>query len=361
MRQSVAKTLALLGVVTVGTGAVVFGPELYEQSAPSASAAEPRDKSDRDEPPPVTVFAARTDDLSTNLSATANLEAEDRIALVAEAAGRVTAVHVQEGDTVEGGSILVALDSRNAKMAVREAQLRAGQAKSKRARADRIADHVSVEEREQLSSDGELASHALAQAKLDLSRTRIRAPRPGRVTARKVTQGQYVRVGDELLDITDFSVLVARIHVPERDAAALQPGRSVQVELQADADVSLTGTIRAVASVVDTASGTVKVTIEVRDPPSSVRSGSFVTVSMLRDHVPEAIWVPREAVIQSPRDAHVFVVEDDRVSRRVVEVGVEDKGRLQIATGLAAGESVVLSGHGDLEDGATVVVLPDSE
>ncbi len=361
MRQSVAKALAFAGVAAVVGAVVVLGPDASEPSPPSASAAEPRDSSDRDEPAPVTVFAARVDDLSTHLSATANLEAEDSIAVVAEAAGRVTAVQAEEGATVKAGQLLVALDAKNAKMAVREAQLRSNQAKRKRTRADKIADHVSAEEREQLSSDGQLAAHALEQAKLDVSRTRIRAPRPGQVTDRKVTLGQYVRVGDELVDITDFSVLVARIHVPERDASSLEPGRSVDVQLQADDDVKLVGTIRAIASVVDTASGTVKVTIEVRDPPPAVRSGSFVTVSMLRDHVPSATWVPREAVIVHPRGAHVFVVSDGEVARRSVEVGVEDKGRLQIVSGVSPDEQVVLSGHGDLEDGAAVTVLPQSE
>ncbi|MEM6989043.1 MAG: efflux RND transporter periplasmic adaptor subunit [Myxococcota bacterium] len=361
MRQSVAKALAFAGVAAVVGVVLILGPDAYETSPPSASAAEPQDSSDRDEPAPVTIFAARTDDLSTHLTATANLEAEDSIAVVSEAAGRVTAVHAEEGDEVEAGGLLVALNAKHAKMAVREAQLRADQAKRKRTRADKIADHVSGEEREQLSSDGQLAAHALEQAKLDLSRTRIRAPRRGEVTARKVTLGQYVRVGDELLDITDFSVLVARIHVPERDASALEPGRSVDLQLQADSEVKLVGTIRAIASVVDTASGTVKVTIEVRDPPESVRSGSFVTVSMLRDSVSAATWIPREAVIAHPRGAHVFVLSGEQVGRRPVELGVEDKGRLQIVSGVSPGEEVVLSGHGDLEDGAAVTVLPQTD
>lgn len=364
MKHSVAKALALTGVLAAAGAAVFFGSNADELGAPQVAAAAEQGEDDaEDELSAVEVFEAKRGSLSTYLSATANLEAEDSVAVVAEAAGRVTAVKANEGDEVSKGALLVSLDAKSARMSIRAAELRADQATAERERAAELARKslVSREELEKLTTDGALAAQELEEAKYGLSQTRIRAPRSGRVTARKVTEGQYVRVGDELFDITDFEVLVARIHVPEREAMALAPGRAVDVELQADTSVELQGKVRAVSSVVDAASGTVKVTIEVHDPPPQVRSGSFVTVSMTREQVADAVWVPREAVVRGPRSAHLFVIDGDTATKREVELGIEERGKLQVRKGLEVGESVVLSGQTGLEDGARVKVLAKPE
>ena len=137
-------------------------------------------------------------------------------------------------------------------------------------------------------------------------------------------------------------------------AGAFHRVPQVELVLQAKADVTFPGVVHHVSSKVDTESGTVEVTIRVEDAPQLVRSGSFVGVKMIRTRNATAAWLPREAVILGPRGAHVFVVEDGVAHRREITPGAQERGRLEVVSGLEAGEQVVLTGHGGLEDGERV-------
>ncbi len=104
---------------------------------------------------------------------------------------------------------------------------------------------------------------------------------------------------------------------------------------------------------VDTASGTVKVTVEaVRPLPASVRPGAFVTVEILRETRADVVLLPRQAVIRELQSAHVFVAKNGVAEKRVVTVGLEEGERLEIRTGLNAGERVIIAGQGSLKHGA---------
>lgn len=360
MARLFAKILALAGVLGIGATVAVLGWPGESGSAPRPAVASEGEVEEPKAPKPVTVVSVRQGEMSTYLEATANLVAEDRIAVVAERAGRVVRVVPVEGQSVRAGALLVALDGREAALSLSTARIRAKQARATQQRVEALAQMVSEEEREQSRTDRDVADQEVEDARFRVAQTRIRAPRSGRVTRRDVTVGQYVRAGDTVLELTDFSTLVAEIFVPEREALQLEAGRSAQLVLQAAPDVEFGGVVRDVASVVDPQSGTVKITIEVTQAPPAVRSGSFVTIRMVREHHAAALWVPREAVTRGPRASHVFVVEGDKAVRREVQVGVEDEGRLRIVTGLALGEVVVLAGHGRLEDGEAVEVRPEA-
>ncbi len=318
-----------------------------------ASAGEP-DRAHR-----VEVEAAQRGTISSHIEATANLVAQRSISVVAEAPGRITKLGADEGDEIVQGALLVALDSADAVRTRKTAQIKLRSSEAARSRTAKLAGQrlVAAEELDTAVTDRDLAQQELSDADAALRRARVRAPLAGRVTARNVERGQYVKVGDPLFEVTDFSTLVARIHIPERDAMLLEPGREATLVLQAKTDVTFTGAVKRVASVVDVKSGTVEVTIEVSEPPAQVRSGSFVGIRLLREQHEDACLVPREAVVVDHQGEHVYVVQDGVARRRTVTVGATESGRSQILEGLEADESVVIAGHGALQDGAKVDVV----
>ena len=257
---------------------------------------------------------------------------------------------------VARGDAIASLNGRGARLAVESAKIKHSGARMTRERAAALAGQrlVSNEELEKAATDGDLAKQELTQAKWELSRTRVAAPISGRITKRHVQVGQYVGVGDPLVEVTDFSTLLARIYIAERDAMRLELGREVQFVLQADTAIRFAGHVRRISDVVDTQSGTVEVTLEVKDAPAGVRSGSFVGVRLVRERVDQARWLPREAVVRTPVGAHVFVYDGETVARRRVKLGLEQSGIVQIKDGIKTGDRVVLAGHGNLEDGAKV-------
>ena len=109
---------------------------------------------------------------------------------------------------------------------------------------------------------------------------------------------------------------------------------------------------------VDTATGTVKVTVEAVAPPQTVRPGAFVTVDIERERHPAAVLVPREAVVRELRSAHVFVASDDGTAvKRIVELGLEEGDVIEAIDGVSPGERVIVAGQGGLKAGTKIKVL----
>jgi membrane fusion protein (multidrug efflux system) len=170
-----------------------------------------------------------------------------------------------------------------------------------------------------------------------------------------------VRPGDSLFQITDFDPLIARIYLSEGDIVGLRPGTEARIHLNADPEVALRGRIRQISPVVDTATGTVKVTVEAIAPPPDVRSGSFVAIHVVRETRVGALLVPRAAVLRELQTSHVFVDDGGTAAKRTVELGLEEAGQVEVLTGIAAGERVIVAGQGGLRDGAKVRVLGEEQ
>ncbi len=312
---------------------------------------------------PVTIADVGVGDVSTYITATANLVPDNEVEVLAEAEGRVSHLTVEEGDRVQRGQLLAALLRDDAEIAFEKAKLKAANAEMAFERAQRIFREklIAQEEYDKTTMDHRIAQQELAEAKRKLDKTEIRSPFDGRLTRRNVTLGQHIRPGDELFTVTDFDPLIARIYLPERDVLALEEGREVGITLKADRAVSFRGRIRQISPVVDTATGTVKVTVAAIRPPAIVRPGGFVTIEIVRETHAATTLVPRKAVIRELKNAHVFVARDGVAHKRTVELGLEDSERLEITSGLEPGEQIVVAGQGGLKDGSTIKVLPEED
>lgn len=312
---------------------------------------------------PVNVIDASVGAVSTYISATSNLVPEDEVTVIAEVEGRVTGLYVEEGDRVESGQLLARLLQDDEEIAFKKARVRAANAEAAHQRAQRMSkeDLIAEEEYDKITMDHRVAQQEVAEARWRLERTEIRAPFAGRLTWRNTTLGQHILPGNELFRVTQFDPLVSRIYLPEADVLTLNTGRHVDITLKADEKVRFLGRIRMISPVVDTATGTVKVTVEAIDPPSVVRPGGFVIIDIVRETHERTLVLPREAVIRELKSAHVFVAKDDVAEKRTVEVGLEENERLEIVSGIQAGERVVVAGQGSLKDGSKIKVLEIDE
>lgn len=312
------------------------------------------------EPIPVELARVERGEIAAWITATANMVAEGDVTVVAESEGRVIRVGADEGEWVAKGQALALLDRGDAEMSLEKARVRETNAASVFARGEELAREslISREELEKRETDLALARQEHAEAKWRLGKTEIRAPISGRLTLRAVQPGQHVGPGAELFRITDVDPLIARIYLPEREVLALDEGLPVALSLDAAPDVAFRGRIRQISPVVDAATGTVKLTIEAIDPPREVRSGSFVTVRVVRERRPEAVVLPKEAVVHELQQAHVFVARETDgglvAERREVTLGLEEDGRVEALSGLSPGERLVVAGQGSLEDGQAI-------
>jgi membrane fusion protein (multidrug efflux system) len=308
---------------------------------------------------PVEVAVVAQETVSAYVSATANLVAEYDVTVLGESEGRVTSMIADEGQFVQRGQVLARLDSSDEEIALKKAQLRHSNAELVYERARDLFERelISREESDRLTVDYQIASQELAESQWALAQTVIKAPFAGRVTARHIQPGQHVRLGDPLFQITDFDPLIARIYLSESDVVGLAPGTEATIQLNANQEIGLRGRIRQISPVVDTATGTVKVTVEAIEPSDDIRPGSFVSIHVVREEHLDALVVPRAAILRELQSTHVFTMEGDTVTKQIVELGIEESDRVEVIDGLVAGAQVVVAGQGSLKDGVRVRIL----
>ena len=359
------RVLSFLVGILVVVGVTLVVMNLSASKANGASTKEQSTSEDSDEKAPVPVEIARTLEVSVSayISSTANLIAEFEVKVLSEVEGRILTLKVDEGDTVKKGQVLATLVRDDEEISLKKAELKESNASTAYQRAKDLAEQelISREEYDKLLIDHGIAKQELAEAKWAMEKTTFRAPFAGRVTTRMTQVGQHIRPGDELFQVTDFDPLIARIYLPEKDVLGLTEGRDVRLRLNADGAVSFAGRIRQISPIVDTATGTVKVTVEAAQPPSGVRPGSFVTIDIVRETRSNAPLLPRQAVVRELQKAHVFVAQGGSAEKRTVRLGLEEGDFIEAVSGVAVGESVITAGQGGLKDGSPVKILEASQ
>lgn len=282
---------------------------------------------------------------------------------------RVTALHVDVGQPVGKGQLLLELDHRTLDSDLRQAQAALGEADA----GVRLA-QLNFERGQRLAQGRLISASALdelrailvqAQARLATVRaqrdaaqlrrdfTALRAPDAGIVSHRLVQPGQVVMAGAVLLRLIRQGRLEWRAELAADDLAQVRPGASVEL-LAAGAVV--TGTVRAVAPALDaqTRTGTVFVDLP---QPGGLTAGTYLEGRIVTGAI-QALVVPAAAVVLRDGFSTVFVVDADGLARaRRIEAGAREQGLVEVRRGLAAGDRVVVAGAGFLADGDRVRVV----
>lgn len=349
--------VAALLVLLVGAFSVV------KVAAFNGKGREAGPEEEKKAPVPVGVAAVETGTVSSYIRSTANLVSDNEVKVLTESDGRIARLYVDEGDWVSKGQTLATLDREDTGIDLAKRQVKSENSRLAYERGERMLREglISQETFEKLRMENEMSRQEVAEARYRIGKTAIRAPFSGRITSRIVEQGQHLRAGEELFNLADFDPLVAYIHLPEREVLGLKPGRETRITLKADEDVKFRGRIRQISPVVDPATGTVKVTVEAVNPlPAAVRPGGFVTIDVIRESRPDAVLLPRQAVLRELQSAHVFVAKNGIAEKRLVQLGLEEGERIEVLAGVEPGERVIVAGQGSLKQGSPVEVLAGS-
>jgi membrane fusion protein (multidrug efflux system) len=305
---------------------------------------------------PVEVAEVRRGNLTTFLETTATLEARNAATLVASRPGQVRRLHAEEGQFVRQGETLARLDDTEARLVVErcEVALKSAEREAERGRQLREQGFLSEKETDDLELKLRTARVALDEAKYNLSQTRLVAPFSGRVTARMINLGETVTAGRECFRLEDFDPLLARLYFPEREVTRLKVGHPASLTLDGLPGREFSARVSLVNPVVDRANGTIKVTLEVRDPERALRPGNFARVRLRTGSFDNAVVLPRRAMLSEDGENFVFVAHADTVVKTRITVGAVSGDTAQILAGLAAGDSVVTVGQGGLKHGARI-------
>jgi membrane fusion protein (multidrug efflux system) len=323
------------------------------------TAAEKEVKAKAEAAIPVEIARPVRGEMLAMYSGTATLEAEADAEIIAKVGGEVRQIFVEEGDRVRAGQVLAQLDDRQLRL--QAAQTRAALAKAERDFNRQVELNakglVSAGAFENLKYDldNHRAAHDLAQ--LNLSYSAIRAPFAGVVAERHVKLGKELAVGSPVFRVTDPTPLKASVFVPERELARLKPGQPANVAADALAGRSFPAHVKLVSPMVDAATATFKVTLEVDDPEGDLKPGMFARVGIVFERRADTLTIPRIALLDSDGSSNVFVVNSGKAEQRAIKTGLANAGRVEIIQGLEGAEQVVVVGQNGLKDGNPVRVV----
>ncbi|MEO0420914.1 MAG: efflux RND transporter periplasmic adaptor subunit [Pseudomonadota bacterium] len=309
---------------------------------------------------PVEVAAAQRGDILAVYSATGSLEAERDAEVVAKVEGQITQILVEEGDIVKAGDVLARLDGDQLRLELARARASLEKLEAEYGRNKHLHNKglVTKEAYDTIHFDVRASRADAELSALRLGYTEIRAPIDGVVSERMVKVGNTITANTPTFRVTDLEPLITELFVPEREYRKLAAGQQAEVTVDALGDVSFAGRIARIAPVIDPTTATFKVTVETTDAAGRLSPGMFARINVVYDVHPNALQVPRDALVDGVGDQAVFVVnEENTAQRRTVTTGLDNGGRVEILDGLNDGDEVVVVGQSSLRDGGQVNVV----
>jgi len=200
----------------------------------------------------------------------------------------------------------------------------------------------------------------LAQEQIRLQNTEIVAPFAGEIVRRNVDNGALVSPSTPLVTLVHMETLKVLTNVLEKDIALVKPGMKVKILTEAYPEKPFEGTIVRINKALDLATRTLQTEINVPNPGRLLKPGMFAKIEVTLTDKPNALAIPKEAVLEEGGKQAVFVVEGSQALRKPVVTGIEQGPFIEVVEGLKDGEKVVVRGQQSLRDRSTIRVVEGS-
>lgn len=373
--------VVLILVIAAGAGYFAFGrggdSSAAKKAGPGAFAR-----------PPLTVgvTTATRQSLQESVQVVGSLIGAATVEVVPQAAGRLLSVAVRLGDPVTRGQRIAQVDDRELREQLRQAEASFDVAKAtiRQREADlsfaktNLDRSRSLFERnllpQQTLDDGEaryqsaqaqldLAQAQLAQAssrleelRINLANTSITSPVDGYVGRRYLDPGAFVSTNQPVVQVVDISLVRLVVNLVERDLRRVGVGARGVVDVDAYPGERFEGRIARIAPVLDPATRTAEMEIEIPNPSKRLKPGMYARVSLSTASKTDALVVPKAALVDVAGRRGVYTIADGKAVFRPVQTGIEDNDRMEITDGIADGEDVVSVGASSIRDGDPVLL-----
>jgi len=326
-----------------------------------ATVAQPQQPKPKPMGLPVKAAPVRIGTVTHDVTAVGSLLANESVMIRPEVAGRVVAIHFNEGQAVAAGAQLVALDAAEV-----QAQLDASRADARltQQRAERAAELFKKNFISQQALEDAREAHKKATAQRQehearASKTEIRAPFAGIVGLRQVSAGAYLKAGEDIVRLDKIDVMKLDFRVPEGYLGKIRRDQPVAVRVDAFPGEQFPGRVYAVETAVDERTRTVLLRGRVENRGARLRPGMFARVTLELGANAKAALIPEQAIVPRGDRNFVFRVVDGKAALTEVALGARTPGQVEIVKGLKAGELVVTDGQIKLQDGVPVSVLTE--
>jgi membrane fusion protein, multidrug efflux system len=359
-----------------------------------------------------TVHVARAEEgkLARTVGVSGTLAAEEEVVVSLKVTGRVREIYVDLGSRVHKGQPLVKLEPADFELRVQQAEAALGQARARLSlqNEDKDSDpqvnpkdtgvvrqaEAQLEQarltQERMTSlwnqglisqsqyDDAVAAFRVAEARyqdaidevgnrlallyqrkaeLEIARKQLSdsvptSPIDGSVQVRHISPGQYLASGDRALTLVRVHPLRLKLAVPEREAASIKKGQTVQVSVEGDQN-RYYGKVARLSPALTTDNRTLMIEAEIPNEQGLLRPGAFAKAEIIVASEQPAVLVPKSAIVTFAGLDKVIVVENNQTLEKRVRTGRQTKDQVEILEGLKAGETIVVQ-PGNLVGGETV-------
>lgn len=325
-------------------------------------------------PPVVEVVQIGTQRITEVTEAVGTTRAFESVSITSKVSGIVSAILFEEGQMVRAGQDLLRLDA-----AERQADLEAAQAAITTSQAQRAEILQRLERARQLRATGAGTEAVVADLTLQLrtsesnvvaaqareraSQARlddlvVRAPFDGRVGVRQISIGALIEPRTAIATLDDLSRIRLDFSVPEVLLPRIAVGTPLRTQTIAYGNRTFAGEVGIIDTRIDPVTRSVRLTGFIANPDFLLRPGMFMNVMLEVATRPEAIVVPEEAIVgEGPRQI-LFIVAQNRVERRVVQLGQRQAGIAEVTDGARAGETIIVRGVQRVRHGMPVTPRP---
>lgn len=304
----------------------------------------------------VEAVAVKTKSLQRQIAAVGSLRSNESVIVRPEIPGRIAQFMFTESQKVARGMPLVALDASvfRAELAESRASLALSQANF--ARAEELMQKGAGSARGRDEAIAKLradeARVQLAQARLD--KTTIAAPFEGVIGLRKVSVGDYLNAGQDIVNLEMIDPLKVDFRVPEIYLSALAPGQALRITVDAYPGRSFDGAVYAIDPLVDQNGRSILLRARLPNADGALRPGLFARVMLVLTEKTDALVVPEQAIIAFGTDQFVFRVVEGKAAMTKVKLGIRRDAEVEIVEGLKPGDTVITAGQIKLRDGVPV-------
>jgi HlyD family secretion protein len=246
-------------------------------------------------------------------------------------------------------------DNADTECAVCEAQLSSNQEKLKQ-----LKEGARREVREGSRAKVMEMEAILAQEQIRLQNTQIVAPFAGEIVRRNVDSGALISSSTPVVTLIHLETLKVVANVLEKDVSLVKPGMKAKILTEAYPEKPFEGTVVRINKALELATRTLQAEINIPNPGHLLKPGMFAKIEMILEEKPDALTVPKEAVLKSEGKEFVFTVEGNQAFRKPVLTGIEREDLIEIVEGVKEGDKIVVRGQESLRDRSTIRVVEGS-
>ncbi len=307
----------------------------------------------------VEIMTVETTKLAQSITVVGSLRSDESVVIRPEISGRVAEILFAEGARVSKGAPLIRLDAsiQRAELAQAEANLSLNKNKLDRALDLQKKGFISSQAKDEAENNYRVAQAAYDLAAAKLTKLEIKAPFSGIIGLRLISIGDYVKDGQDIVNLEGVDPLKVDLKVPEIFLKQVALKQALQITLDAFPGKTFDGQVFAINPLVDANGRSIVIRAVIRNAEARLRPGMFARVRLLFSENHDSLTVSEQALFPVGDDQYLYRVVDGHAQRLKVDIGQRRQGQVEITQGLKAGDIVVTAGQPKLKDGALVTVV----